>query len=109
MNGVLVLSAHSGMLVYHRAYKPCFGFGVLGTNELQLSSMLFAVYQCALRVDITDPDDSESSGLKRFRKAGVEVTFTAMPDKDLLLVSVVDACLSRNSRDLLVEQLRTVL
>lgn len=108
MNGVLVLSAHSGMLVYHRAFKPRFGFGALGSNELQLSSMLFAVYQCALSVDIADPDDGESSGLKRFRKAGIEVTFTVMSDKDLLLVSVVDACMSRNSRDLLVEQLRTV-
>lgn len=108
MNGVLVLSAHSGMLVYHRAYKPRFGFGALGSNELQLSSMLFAVYQCALGVDIADPDDGKSSGLKRFRKAGIEVTFTAISDKDLLLVSVVDACMSRNSRDLLVEQLRMV-
>jgi hypothetical protein len=58
------------MLVYHRAFKPRFGFGALGSNELQLSSMLFAVYQCALSVDIADPDDGESSGLKRFRKAG---------------------------------------
>lgn len=109
MNGVLVLSAHSGMLIYHKAYQPRFGFGALGANELQLSSMLFAVYQCALSVDIADPDDGVSSGLKRFRKAGIEVTFTAMSDKGLLLVSVVDACISRNSIDLLVEQLRTVL
>jgi len=111
MNGVLVLSARSGMLVYHRAHKPRFGFGMLGANELQLSSMLFAVYQCSLAVDIdiiSDPNHDECSGLKRFRRAGIEVTFTAMPEKGLLLISFIDACMSRTGRDLLVEQLRVV-
>ena len=108
-----MLSMHSGMLLYHKSFKPRFGFGRLGANQLQLSSMLFAVYQCAIDVNISDPFGSHeasrsSSGLNHFWKDGNQVSFVALPDKRLLLIAIIDGRLSRSSSDIIIDQLRVV-
>ena len=71
MDGIIILSLQSGMMLFSRSYSSQFGLrtAVLGSNPLQLSSVLYAMY----KVSISDNAKTKgvicvNEGLKTMKK-----------------------------------------
>ena len=51
MNGIVVCSLSSGILLFSDSYANCFGLGNMGSDAMQLASTFFAFYQMSTFVE----------------------------------------------------------
>lgn len=109
MNGILLLSLNSGMLIYHKMYKENFGFNTnIGHNELQLSSLLFALYRMSY-----EDDSDTSNGLKSISLGCNHINFIPLIDnkkhkETFILITLTDSELSIDITKIMINHLKNV-
>eukprot|EP00607_Mallomonas_marina_P011189 CAMPEP_0182424538 /NCGR_PEP_ID=MMETSP1167-20130531/10751_1 /TAXON_ID=2988 /ORGANISM="Mallomonas Sp, Strain CCMP3275" /LENGTH=195 /DNA_ID=CAMNT_0024604423 /DNA_START=281 /DNA_END=868 /DNA_ORIENTATION=+ len=92
MNGLLILSLDSGMLLFSQYFVRNFGLdeGSAGADPMQLSGLIFTLYKTAMEIEIPHPNDV-GGALSFFNQGKCTLHFVedeAGPLKYLVVLSV---------------------
>lgn len=98
MNGVLCIHAHSGQVLFARAYEPNFGLPSDAdgppVDELQLGALLFAWHLNASEVDGASSADTQEPALRAYKLGDVAVHYASAGLAPLLVVVIVAQAVS---------------
>lgn len=63
MNGILILSLDSGMLIFSECIAKNFGLedGSIGSDPMQLSGVIFTLYKTACEIEIPSSNNTVSA------------------------------------------------